>query len=320
MLLRTGSPRSGWVAASNPRVNLRRGSPWAKDFSVNCQDFSDAALVVLGHGSSINTEAGATVFQHAAELRQRRCFAEVREAFWKQQPRITEVLPALTSPRVFVAPLFAAEGHFSEAVIPGALGFSGQGITGRVQSKGSQVWFLGKPVGTHEAITEVLLACASSILAKFPFPHKPSKKETTLIIVGHGTDQNEDSHKAVAFQVGLIRARQEYAAIHGLFLDEEPRVSAWQQVAKTRNVVVVPFFMADGAHVREDIPKLLGEPERTLRQRLEQGQSTWRNPTERQGKLVWYAQTIGSAPEIADVILERVREAALWPVSWQNAA
>lgn len=287
---------------------------------MNRQDFSDAALVLLGHGSSVNTEAGATVFQHAAELRQRKCFAEVREAFWKQQPRVTEVLPALTSPRVFVAPLFAAEGHFSEAVIPGALGFSGQGIIGRIQSKGSQHWFLCKPIGTHEAITNVVLACAASIVARFPFPHEPSKKETTLIIAGHGTDQNEDSDKAVGRQVELIRARQEYASVHGLFLDEEPRVSAWQQVAETRNVIVVPFFMSDGGHVREDIPKLLGEPERTLRQRLEQGQSTWRNPTERQGKLVWYAPSIGSAPEISDVILARVREAALWPVSWQNAA
>jgi sirohydrochlorin cobaltochelatase len=287
---------------------------------VNQQNFPDAALVVLGHGSSLEAEAGATVFQHAAELRQRKYFAEVREAFWKQQPRVTEILPGLTAPRVFVAPLFAAEGHFSEAVIPRALGFSEQGMAGRVQARGRQVWILCKPVGTHDGMADVVLTCAGAIVEKFPFPHVPSKRDMTLILVGHGTEQNEDSDKAVAQQVELIRARQEYAAVHGLFLDEEPRVTAWHQLVETRNVVVVPFFMNDGPHVREDIPKLLGGPERALRQRLEQGQSGWRNPTERHGKLVWYAPAVGSAREVADVIIKRVREASVWPASLQNAA
>ena len=47
-----------------------------------------------------------------------------------------------------------------------------------------------------------------------------------------------------------------------------------------------------------------------VRKRLEAGQPTWRNPTEKQGKLVWYSRSLGSDPHIAEVILERVREAA----------
>jgi hypothetical protein len=43
--------------------------------------------------------------------------------------------------------------------------------------------------------------------------------------------------------------------------------------------------------------------------RLAAGQPTWRNPTEKNGKLVWYSPAAGSAPEMAEVILERVREA-----------
>ena len=37
-------------------------------------------------------------------------------------------------------------------------------------------------------------------------------------------------------------------------------------------------------------------------------QPTWRNTTEKNGKRVWYAASIGGEPHIADVILERVRE------------
>ena len=73
---------------------------------------------------------------------------------------------------------------------------------------------------------------------------------------------------------------------------------------------MVPFFISDGLHVREDIPVLLGEPQRVVQQRLQNGQPTWRNPTERKGKRLWYTASIGSEPLLANVILERVKEAA----------
>ena len=276
------------------------------------QDFSDAALVVLGHGSTLHPEAGATVFQHAAELRRRKCFAEVREGLWKQQPRVTEVMPSLTTPRVFIAPLFAAEGHFSEVIIPQALGFLGQGAEARILRRQTQVWIFCKAVGTHDLITEVVSARGREVIQAFPFPHKPAAQETTLFIAGHGTEQNENSRNAVEQQVELLRAQHKYADVQALFLDEEPLIGACYQLAKTRNIIVVPFFMSNGLHVSEDIPRLLGESERELRRRLDQGKAAWRNPTERHGKLVWYAASVGTAPQIADIVMQRVREASLW--------
>jgi sirohydrochlorin cobaltochelatase len=73
---------------------------------------------------------------------------------------------------------------------------------------------------------------------------------------------------------------------------------------------MVPFFISDGLHSHEDIPVLLGEPPEVVRERFRQGQPTWRNPTERRGKRVWYAKGVGTEPLLADVILERVRERA----------
>src|SRR5947208_1984085 len=80
--------------------------------------------------------------------------------------------------------------------------------------------------------------------------------------------------------------------------------------SRANNIVMVPFFISDGLHSYEDIPVMLGEPEPEVRDRLNRGQLTWRNPTEKNGKLVWYTRAIGSEPHLADVILERVREAA----------
>ena len=264
---------------------------------------------MLGHGSTKNDESSAVVYQHAAELRRRKIFAEVREAFWKQEPQIKAVLESLSAPRVFIAPLFISEGYFSEDVIPRALGFYlTHDPKSRVTKHGTRNRYYCLPVGTHDGMTDVLLARAREVAAKFPFPRPPRPQDTTLFIAGHGTEQNENSRKPMERQVELIRALKEYADVHAVFLEEEPRVAKCYELARTRNIVVVPFFMSDGMHTQEDIPVLLGEPKRMVEERLAKRQPTWRNPTERNEKLVWYAAPVGTDPRVADVIFERVRE------------
>lgn len=281
------------------------------------EDFSDAALVLIGHGSTQNPDSGDPVFQHAAELRRRHLFAQVREGFWKQEPRLASAMPELAELRIFLVPLFTSEGYFSENVIPRALGFAAGGMekSKRVSERGRQKLFYCRPVGSHESMTNILLARAHQVVEKFPFPRQPRPADITLFIAGHGTQQNEHSRGAVERQAELIRAKGVYAGVHGVFLEEEPRISACYQLASTKNIVVVPFFISDGLHVQEDIPVMLGEPERLVQQRLKLGQAPWRNPTERQGKLVWLASAVGSDPFLAEVILERVREAAAWSPS-----
>jgi sirohydrochlorin cobaltochelatase len=269
------------------------------------EDFSDAALIVLGHGSTKNDESSAPAYQHAAELRRRGIFAAVREAFWKQEPQIKSVLAELSTPRTFIAPLFISEGYFSSDVIPKALGFPPSHST--LNTPHSTLFYC-EPVGTHDSMTGVLLARAREVAGQFPFPRAPKTQDTTLIIAGHGTEKSESSRQAIDRQVELIRALKQYAGVHAVFLEEEPRIAKSYELAETRNMIIVPFFISDGMHTREDIPVLLGEPERVVQERLANRQPTWRNPTERNGKLVWYAAAVGTEPHIADVILERVRE------------
>jgi sirohydrochlorin cobaltochelatase len=281
---------------------------------VDEKSFADAVLVLFGHGSTVNVESSAPVLQHVAELRRRRIFAEVREAFWKQDPRLTELLPELAAPQIFLLPFFISEGYFSDQVIPRELGFhsEAEGDSWRVQRRGAQTLVYCRPVGSHPRMTDVLLARARGVLERFPFPRAPLPKDTTLFIAGHGTEQNENSRVAIERQVELLKAMNLYAAVEGVFLEEPPRIPDCYQIAQTRNVVVVPFFISDGMHVREDIPVLLGEPARLVKQRLESGRPTWRNPTEKNGRLVWYAPAVGTEPLLAEVIVERAREAASW--------
>jgi sirohydrochlorin cobaltochelatase len=281
------------------------------------EDLKDAALVLVGHGSTLNAESSAPTYQHGDELRRRGLFAQVIECFWKLEPGIAGVLRGVYAPRVFIVPVFISEGYFTEEVILRELGFrqNGQADFARVQRRGGQtLWYCG-PVGTHESMTQVILGRAREVVEKFPFPRAPKPAETSLFIAGHGTGNNENSRKAIERQVALIRAQSLYAAVHPVFLEEESRIADCYRLATTRNLVMVPFFISDGLHSFEDIPEMLGEPRKLVQERLKAGQPTWRNPTEKHGKLVWYTLGIGSEPHIADVILERVRDAAQCPIS-----
>ena len=273
------------------------------------ESFSDAALVVLGHGTELNAGSAVPAVQHAAELRRRKIFREVREAFWKQDPQIKTVLTEISAPRVFIAPLFISEGYFSTEIIPQELGFQFPDNL-KLKTKNSELFYC-QPVGTHDSMTKVVLSRAAEVVKQFPFPRAPRPADITLFIAGHGTERNANSRKAIARQAELIRAQNLYAGVHDIFMEEEPRIGECYALARTKNIVVVPFFISDGLHVVEDIPVLLGEPERLVKERHAAGQPTWRNPTEKHGKLVWYSPSVGTEPHIADVILERVREAVI---------
>jgi sirohydrochlorin cobaltochelatase len=275
-------------------------------------DFPDATLVLVGHGSTLNADSAAPTHQHATELARRKVFGQVLTGFWKQEPGIAGVLRGAFGKRVFIVPLFISEGYFTEQVIPRELGFRTNEQTdfSRVQKRGDQTLYYCGPVGTHASMTEVLLARAKEIVEKHPFPRQPALTDTTLFIAGHGTGNNENSRKAIEQQVELIRAKGIYAAVHPVFMEEDPRIGECYALAQTKNIVMVPFFISDGLHSYEDIPVMLGEPARVVQERFKSGQPTWRNPTEKNGKRVWYTASIGNEPHLPEVIMERVREMA----------
>lgn len=276
------------------------------------KDFADSTLILVGHGSTLNADSALPTWQHADELRRRGEFGQVIETFWKLEPGLDAALRAVHCPRVFIVPLFISEGYFTEEVIPREMGFceKGQKEFSRVRKADGRVFHYCGPVGTHESMTDVLLARADEVVAAHPFPHAPAKANRSLFIAGHGTGNNDNSRKAIEHQVELIRARSEYADVHAVYMEEQPLIESCWDAARTKNLVMVPFFISDGLHSFEDIPMMLGEPERLVRQRLSEGAPTWRNPTERHGKRLWYSRAIGNEPHIADVIVQRVREAA----------
>jgi sirohydrochlorin cobaltochelatase len=228
-------------------------------------------------------------------------FGEVSCAFWKEEPSLRDariLFDPETIREVYVVPNFISEGYFTETVIPRELELEGA-VTRR---SNGQVWKYCAPVGSNPAMTEMLLRRARAVAPGVP----PS--ETSLLIVAHGTDLNENSAVAAKREAEAIARTGEYAAVLNTYMEEAPLISQWRELTSTPNVVVVPFFISDGLHSYEDIPVLLGiaPPGATHAVANEAGQVFRRNPYLVDGRSLFYAPSIGTDPALAEVILEQV--------------
>jgi sirohydrochlorin cobaltochelatase len=267
----------------------------------------DSGLLIVAHGSTVNPDSSAPTLMHAAEIRRRKVFADVECAFWKEEPSLRDAL-FLFDPEsireVFVVPNFISEGYFTQTVVPRELELN-ERIT--KQSNG-QIWRYCEPVGNHPLMTELLLNRAADIAPD------AAPAETSLLIVAHGTDLNENSAVAAKREAENIRALGKYAAVLNVYMEEPPLVSDWRKLTKTPDVVVVPFFISDGLHSYEDIPRLLGivvaagvdrgEPGPGL-PATAHGEIFRQNPYEIDGRKLFYAPSIGTDTGFADIIIEQ---------------
>jgi sirohydrochlorin cobaltochelatase len=268
---------------------------------------SRSALLIVAHGSTVNPDSSVPTLAHTAEIRRRKIFADVECAFWKEEPSLRDA-QFLFDPEsigeVCVVPNFISEGYFTQTVIPRELELNGV-ITGRPSG---QTWKYCQPVGNHPAMSELLLKRAREVAPGV------DPAGTSLLIVAHGTDLNENSAVAAKREAEKIRTLGKFAEVLNVYMEEPPLVSEWRKLTKTRNVVVVPFFISDGLHSYEDIPRLIGivvaadvdrgrpgsAPPATA-----PGQIFRHNPYSIDGRSLFYAPSIGTDPGFADIIVEQ---------------
>jgi sirohydrochlorin cobaltochelatase len=266
----------------------------------------DGGLLIVAHGSTVNPDSSAPTLAHAAEIRRRRIFAQVECAFWKEEPSLRDAI-FLFDPEaireVYVVPNFISEGYFTQTVVPRELELDGP----TTKRPDRQMWKYCQPVGNHPMMTELLLKRASEVAPD------ADPGETSLLIVAHGTDLNENSAVAAKREAEKIRAIGKYATVLNAYMEEPPLVSDWRKLTKTPNVVVVPFFISDGLHSYEDIPRLLGikggrSPDRPggLETAAPFVKEIFRrNPYHFEGRNLFYAPSIGTDSGFADIIVEQ---------------
>lgn len=267
------------------------------------------ALVIVGHGSHLNPGSSSPTFSHADTIRETGVFDEVREAFWKEEPSFREVLRTLESDEVYVVPLFISEGYFTEQVIPRELRLEGWDVSEWESGDGvsadhatleagdveKTIHYCG-PAGTHDSMSDVIVRRAESVTGD------PEVGEGFgLAVVGHGTERNENSAKAIHYHTERIGESGRFDEAKALFMDEEPEVDDVTEFFSATDVVVVPLFIADGFHTQEDIPEDMG-----LTDDFRTGYDV---PAEVDGHRIWYSGAVGTESLMADVVLERAAEA-----------
>lgn len=257
-----------------------------------------SALLIVGHGSTVNPDSSEPSLKHAAEIRRRGIFAEVACCFWKEEPSLRDALHFFQGPAiedVYVVPNFISEGYFTQTVIPRELELEGR----ETERANGQIWKYCEPVGNNPAMTELLLARAQAVAPGVP------ECKASLLIVGHGTSLNDNSALAAKREVEKIRTRGKYAAVLNVYMEEAPLVADWAKLTNSPHVIVVPFFISDGLHSDEDIPVLLGIERSSPGALSDLGECFRRNPHQLLGRSLYYASAIGTEKRFADVIVEQ---------------
>ncbi len=266
------------------------------------------ALVIAAHGSHLSPGSAQPTYDHADRIRETGAFDEVREAFWKEEPHFREVIRTLESEEVYIVPLFISEGYFTEQVIPRELrleewdpdrwdsdGVDASQATLEATDVDKTIHYCG-PAGTHDAMTDVIVQRAQSVT------DDPDVGEGFgLAVVGHGTERNENSAKAIYYHADRIRERGRFDEVKSVFMDEEPEVDDVTDFFESEDIVVVPLFIADGFHTQEDIPEDMG-----LTDDYRKGYDI---PAAVDGHRIWYSGAVGTEPLMADVIVERAADA-----------
>jgi sirohydrochlorin cobaltochelatase len=266
------------------------------------------ALVIVAHGSHLNPDASTPTYDHADTIRETGVFDEVKTAFWKEEPSFREVLRTVESDEVYVVPLFVSEGYFTEEVIPRELRLEGWNLdewdsdgtsathaTFEAADVGKTVHYCG-PVGTHEAMSDVIVRRVESVTGD-----SEVGDGFALAVVGHGTERNENSAKAVYLHADRIAETGRFEEVEALFMDEDPEIDDVTDFFETTDIVVVPLFIADGYHTQEDIPEDMGL--------TDDYRTGWETPAEVDGHRIWYAGAVGTEPLTADVVIERAADA-----------
>lgn len=202
----------------------------------------DTALVILGHGSSIHASSSIPCRLHADTIRRKGVFHSVHCGFLKEAPFIEDCLEHVDAEKVIILPNFLAEGYYTKKVIPEKLGLA---------DLGDSVIYL-KPLGLDAFIQDVIIDIAERAMKNW----KP--EETTLMLLGHGSTKSATSKDTLLEHMEALREKTDFAQITDLWLEEPPFIKDWRDSAENKQVLCIPYLIADGQHGGWDIPEMIG--------------------------------------------------------------
>ena len=263
---------------------------------------SGTALILAGHGSHVSANTAGIVWRYVDRLRSWRLADEIGACFWKEAPAFSQALGTVEADTIAVLPLFTARGYFTSEVLPAEMG-----LEGSVTVRAGKTIHLTRPLGEHPQLGSIVEGQLRATVKRYQLP----PNETAAVIIGHGTRRNRQSRDSARHQARRIGSLNWLSEVVDVYLDDEPNIPSLYRRTRAPNIIALPYFMADGSHVRRDIPRALGISELDSVNRV-------------RNRSVYYCEPVGVDESICQLILELARETGLpflrqeAPGEWQH--
>ncbi len=250
---------------------------------------SGAALVLAAHGSHVSANTAGMVWSAVDRLRRWGVADEITACFWKEAPPFSQVLDTVEADEVVVVPVFTARGYFTSEVIPTELG-----LAGNPTARDGKRIHLTRPLGEHPQLESVVERQLRAIVDRYEL----APEQTAAAIIGHGTSRNRQSRDTARHQAQRIRELHWLGEAVDAYLDDEPDIPSVFQRTSAPHIIALPYFVAEGSHVRHDIPRALGIADLDAVNRVKD-------------RSVYYCEPVGSDASICELILDLARETGL---------
>ena len=250
---------------------------------------SEYALILAGHGSHISPNTAGIVWSYVDRLRAWGAADEITACFWKEPPAFSQVIDHVCASEIVVVPVFTAAGYFTRQVLPAEMGLQGE-----LSSRAGKTIRLTPAIGQHPVMNGVV----DALLREAIDQHNLLPEDAAAVIIGHGTRRNPESRDATINQVRRLRKLDWVSEVVDVYLDDEPDIPSLFQRTAAANIIALPYFLAPGSHVSDDVPRALGMSGRRQPQRI-------------QGRQVYYTDPVGKDQAICRAILQLAREAGL---------
>ena len=212
--------------------------------------FPPPAVILVGHGSDTVPEALQPLMSVAEQVAALGKFSEVRAVFMRGQPAACPPETLVAAKTIIVVPMFMGRGHYTDVLVPRALGLNADGRAERA----GRIILTTPPVGTHPAMPDLVAARAAEAATQAGL----HLADSTVYLVAHGSTRPGGSGETAKAILSGVRGTRACPRVQLGFLEQEPLAQHWRTTVPTGPLVVVPLLAAPGAHASRDIPALFG--------------------------------------------------------------
>jgi len=270
-------------------------------------NFNRAGLLIAAHGSPSTSGGRTSSRKHAETIRNLNLFSDVRAGFLTEKPFVKDVLDDMQASEVYVVPNLACAGYVTTTKLPNALSLTGM-VTERITPNGYQRVYLTDPVGTDPALPKTMATRIKAAMETLDITAGAASSDSAIMVIGHGSQKTRDSFEHTIRIADDLSRQGLNTPIITTFLEEEPFIKDWRPLTDAKTVLFAPFLISDGYHGSDEIPHAIGfdAKDEAFQKRL-----TMVKPNEitLDDRRLIYLPPIGDAPEMAELILTRVRAA-----------